>query len=109
MAQPVPARINVHVQPRASKSEVVGMHGDAIRIRLAAPPVDDAANAELVALIAARLGVPKRNVRIATGRASRRKVVEIEGRTAKDATLALLAGTESNSQEPAGDGGGNEH
>ena len=96
MAQPTSARINVYVQPRSSKSEIVGMHGDSIRIRLAAPPVDDAANTELISLIAARLGVPKRNVRIVTGHASRRKIVEIEGQTAKNATLALLAGAESN-------------
>jgi uncharacterized protein (TIGR00251 family) len=98
MAQPTSARIKVYVQPRASKSEIVGVHGDSIRIRLAAPPVDDAANAELISLIAAQLGVPKRNVRIVTGRASRRKVVEIEGQTAKNATLALLAGVESSGE-----------
>lgn len=98
MAQPTSARIKVYVQPRASKSEIVGMHGDSIRIRLAAPPVDDAANTELISLIAARLGVPKRNVRIVTGHASRRKVVEIEGQDAKNATLALLAGVESSGE-----------
>jgi uncharacterized protein (TIGR00251 family) len=109
MAQPTSARIKVYVQPRASKSEIVGMHGDSIRIRLAAPPVDDAANAELVSLIAARLGVQKRKVRIVTGRSSRRKVVEIEGQSGKNATLALLAGIETNRNAAAGGGGSDEH
>jgi uncharacterized protein (TIGR00251 family) len=82
-------RIKVYVQPRASKSEVVGLHGDAIRIRVAAPPVDDAANDALTALIADRLGVAKRCVRVVAGRTSRRKVIEVEGLGAEAAALLL--------------------
>ena len=74
-----PVRLTVHVQPRASRSEVVGPHGDALKIRLASPPVDNAANEELVAFIAARLGLPKRQVRVVSGFTSRRKVLEIDG------------------------------
>jgi uncharacterized protein len=55
------------------------MHDGRLKIRLAAPPVDGAANAELVSFIAARLGIAKSNVRIAAGESSRRKVVVIEG------------------------------
>ena len=50
------ARLIVHVQPRAKRSEVVGRHGDAIKVRLAAPPVDGAANEELVRFLAEALG-----------------------------------------------------
>jgi len=82
-------RIKVYVQPRASKSEVVGLHGDAVRIRVAAPPVDDAANEALIALIADRLGVAKRCIRVVAGRSSRRKIVEVEGLGA-DASALLL-------------------
>lgn len=73
------ARLEVYVQPRASKTEVVGLHDGRIKIRLAAPPVDGAANAELVSFVAARVGVAKSKVRVVAGEASRRKVIEVEG------------------------------
>ena len=69
----------MHVQPRASRSEIVGMHGEAIKIRLTSPPVDDAANEELVALLARELGLPRSAVRIVSGARARSKVVEVVG------------------------------
>lgn len=81
-------RVHVHVQPRASRSEVVGTHGAALKVRLLAPPVDGAANDALVALLAQELGVPRRDVRIVQGATSRAKVVEIDGTTV-DAVRAL--------------------
>jgi len=75
----VTTRLEVYVQPRASKTEVTGVHDGRIKIRLAAPPVDGAANAELVSFVASRLGVAKSKVRVVAGDASRRKVLEIEG------------------------------
>ena len=83
-------RIKVYVQPRASKSEVVGMHGEAVRIRLTAPPVDDAANDALIAFVAERLGIAKRCVRIVAGRSSRQKLIEIAEVTADSAVSRLL-------------------
>jgi uncharacterized protein (TIGR00251 family) len=71
-------RINVYVQPRASKTAVAGEHDGAIRIRLAAPPVDGAANAALVEFIAERLRIAKSRVRVVAGQTSRRKVIEID-------------------------------
>ena len=81
-------RFAVHVQPRASRSEVAGLHGDALKVRLAAPPVDGAANEALVAVLAEALGVPRRAVRIASGLTSRGKVVEVVG-VAPDAVRRL--------------------
>ena len=81
-------RVHVHVQPRASRSEVVGTHGAALKVRLLAPPVDGAANDALVALLAQELGVPRRDVRIVQGATSRAMVVEIDGTTV-DAVRAL--------------------
>jgi uncharacterized protein (TIGR00251 family) len=81
-------RLTIRVQPRASRTELAGLHGDAIRIRLQAPPVDGAANEALVAFLAEHLGVPRRQVRLVSGHASRTKVVEIEG--ADPAALARL-------------------
>lgn len=69
----------MHVQPRASRSEIAGMHGDAIKIRLTSPPVDDAANEELIALLARALGVPRSEVRIVGGARARSKIVEVVG------------------------------
>jgi uncharacterized protein len=83
-------RFAVRVQPRASRSEIVGVHGDAMKIRLSAPPVDGAANEALVELIADALGVGRRAVRIVSGESSRSKVVEVEGVTA--AAVLRLAG-----------------
>lgn len=71
--------LRVLVQPRASRSEIVGPHGDALKVRLAAPPVDGAANEELVRLLAKEYGVPKGAVEIIGGLASRRKTVRIRG------------------------------
>jgi uncharacterized protein (TIGR00251 family) len=67
------------VQPRASRSEVLGLHGDALKIRLAAPPVDGAANEALIELLADQLDVPRAAVRIVSGVRSRTKVVEVAG------------------------------
>jgi uncharacterized protein len=85
-------RFSVRVQPRASRNEVVGVHGDAIKIRLSAPPVDGAANEELVIFLAGIFAVPRRSVRILAGEASRSKVVEIDGVTAQ-AVLAIAQTT----------------
>jgi uncharacterized protein len=71
-------RIDVYVQPRASRTEVSGTHDGRVKIRLAAPPVDGAANAELVAFIAARLGIARSRVRVIGGASGRRKTVEID-------------------------------
>ncbi len=72
-------RFKVRVQPRASRSEVAGESGDALKVRLAAPPVDGAANAELVAFLAKRLRVPKSAVVIVRGDKGRDKLIEVSG------------------------------
>ena len=74
-------RFSVRVQPRASRSEVVGIYGDALKVRLSSPPVDGAANDELVEFLAHVFAVARRDVRILAGESSRSKIVEIEGIT----------------------------
>jgi uncharacterized protein len=69
--------LTLHVQPGAKRTEVAGTHGDALRIRLAAPPVDGKANAELLRFLAHAFGVPQRHVTLVRGDASRQKVVRI--------------------------------
>lgn len=83
------ARINVYVQPRASKTVIAGMHDGCVKIRLAAPPVDGAANAALIEFVAQQVGVAKSRVRITAGLTSRRKTVEVEGVTAEQVSGAL--------------------
>jgi hypothetical protein len=73
--------IAVHVQPRAARTEVVGMHGDAVKIRLKAPPVDGAANDELIRYVAARLGLRRQDVTIVGGATGRAKRVRVDGTT----------------------------
>jgi len=89
---PVPAgcRIQIHLQPRAARTELAGLHGDALKIRIAAPPVDGAANEVLRQFLARRLAVPIAAVRIVHGETSRRKLVEIAGVDPDQATRALL-------------------
>ena len=71
--------LNLHVQPGAKRSEFAGRHGERVKIRLAAPAVDNKANEALVDFLAQHYGVPRRSVRIAAGLKSRQKRVVIEG------------------------------
>jgi uncharacterized protein (TIGR00251 family) len=82
----------VHVQPGASRSEVAGLHGDALKVRVASPPVDGRANAALVNFVAELLAVPRAGVRIISGQTGRRKLLRIEGLTLADAERRLELG-----------------
>jgi uncharacterized protein (TIGR00251 family) len=69
--------LNLHIQPRASKSEVCGVQGDALKIRLTSPPVDGAANKLCREFLAELFHVPKSAVEIVSGETSRHKRVKI--------------------------------
>lgn len=71
--------LRLHVQPGARKTEIVGLHGDALKVRLAAPPVDGKANACLIEFLAGKLGVPLVRVALVSGGASRRKRLRVSG------------------------------
>jgi len=73
--------LTLHVQPGAKRTEFAGQHGDAVKIRLAAPPVDGKANVELLRFLADAFGVPLRDVALVRGDSSRQKVVRIEAPT----------------------------
>jgi uncharacterized protein (TIGR00251 family) len=83
-------RVAVHVQPNAKKTEVLGLHDGALKIRLAAPPVDGKANEALVKFLAERLDVPKSAVTLTHGQSGRKKLFEVRGRTEEQAVAALL-------------------
>jgi uncharacterized protein (TIGR00251 family) len=69
----------VRVQPRASRTELAGRHGDALKVRIAAPPVDGAANEALVRFLADRLDVSRSAVQVEAGATGRTKVVAVTG------------------------------
>lgn len=85
-------QLTLHVQPGARTTAVAGRHGDAIKVRLAAPPVDGRANEALLAFVAERAGVPSRDVTLVRGATSRRKVVEVRGLAAERAAQLFEGG-----------------
>jgi uncharacterized protein (TIGR00251 family) len=73
--------LRVHAQPGARRTEVCGLHGGAVKIRVAAAALEDRANEALVEFVAERFGVPRRAVTLAAGAKSREKRLEIRGST----------------------------
>lgn len=71
--------VSLHVQPNAARTEIVGLYGDALKVKLAAPPADGRANACLTEFLADLLGVARADVRLIGGAASRRKLVRVAG------------------------------
>jgi len=81
--------LSVRVIPRASKAGVAGVRDDALLVRLSAPPVEGAANAELVELLAKLLKIPRRQVSLVSGERSRRKRLTVSGLDAKSIASRL--------------------
>lgn len=79
--------LTLHVQPGASRTECAGLHGDAHKIRLAAPPVEGRANEALIAFLAESFGVRRRDVEIVSGASARRKIVRISAPATRPAWL----------------------
>ncbi|HUE90919.1 DUF167 family protein [Pseudomonas sp.] len=81
--------LDCHLQPKASKDEFAGLHGERIKIRLTAPPVDGKANAQLLAFLAAAFAVGKSQVSLESGQQSRQKRVRIKQPRHFPATLGV--------------------
>ncbi|RMG14577.1 MAG: YggU family protein [Deltaproteobacteria bacterium] len=79
----------LHVQPRAKKSRIVGTYGEALKVQLAAPPVDGRANEALRRFFATALGVSRRDVEILSGQTGRHKRLRVRGLTPEAAIAAL--------------------
>ena len=84
-------RIRLRVQPRSSRNRIAGVHGQALKVCVTAPPVDGAANTAVIALLAEVLGVPKGTIAIVTGVAGRDKQV----RVSSSSCASLLAKLEA--------------
>jgi len=82
--------LTVHIQPSARRNEIVGLQGEALKIKVAAPPVDNKANAALIDLLSETLGVPRSAIGIRHGMTGRRKRVEITGGPELAARLSKL-------------------
>lgn len=81
--------LTLHVQPGAKRSEIVGLHGEALKIRLAAPPIEGRANEALLKFVAELFGVPLRQVALKQGGQSRRKVVAVTGSEVEPENLLI--------------------
>jgi uncharacterized protein (TIGR00251 family) len=86
----VSARVRLRAVPNARKSEIVGVHGDAIKVKVAAPALEGRANEALVEFIAEKLGVARRDVTLSSGEKSRDKVIAVEGLDEAEARKRLL-------------------
>jgi len=71
--------LSLHIQPGARKTAIAGLHGEALKIRLAAPPVDGKANDCLIGFLAETLGIGRSSIELVGGATSRAKRVRIEG------------------------------
>jgi uncharacterized protein (TIGR00251 family) len=96
--------IDVHVQPRAGRTAVVGRHGTALKVRVAAPPVDGKANDATCALLARTLGVKDGAVTLVSGASSRSKRVRIDGVDGPAAAAALRAAIAGSDHRPGNPG-----
>lgn len=79
-----------HVVPRAAKDAVQGLHGDALKIRLHAPPVDGKANAALIAFLSRKLNISKNNITLKSGMNQRRKIITVNGLAMAEIEQRLL-------------------
>ncbi len=95
--------LRVHVQPGTGRSAVVGKHGDALKVRVAAPPVEGRANAALLAFLAHELGVKEADITLLSGESSRSKRVKITG-IDPDEALRLLDDAVAIGNAPPGRG-----
>ncbi len=84
-------RLTLHVQPGAKRNAVVGVHGDALKVAVSAPPVEGKANEAIQAFVAKALGVPAATITIVAGASSRRKVLAIAGVSLADIQLRINA------------------
>jgi uncharacterized protein (TIGR00251 family) len=82
--------VAVRIHPGARKNSVTGVHADAVKIALAAPPVDGKANQALIAFLAEALRLPRKRIAIVSGVSSRAKMVRITGKSAAEVAAALF-------------------
>jgi uncharacterized protein (TIGR00251 family) len=97
VADALGVRVSVVVIPNAKKTEVVGMHAEALKLRLQAPPIDGRANAALIMYLAKTLAIPKSCIRVLHGQSSKRKLLAIHhaGLTVEQVVSQLLPASDA--------------
>ena len=83
--------LNVWIQPRASRTAIVGLHADSVKIAIKSPPVEGRANEECIAFLAGVFGLPKRDFEIKSGQQGRRKGIFIRGISPEE-VMSVLQG-----------------
>jgi uncharacterized protein (TIGR00251 family) len=82
-------RLTLSIQPRASRTRIVGLHGDTVKLAITAPPVDGKANAAVISYIAAFFKIPKQAVHVQSGKTSRTKILAMENISLAEAQALL--------------------
>ena len=77
-------KFNIYVQPRSSRNQIVGLYGDALKVKITAPPLEGAANKMCITVLAKVLNLPKSAIEIVSGQASRTKRVQVRGEKDRD-------------------------
>ena len=88
--------LNVYAQPRASRTRILGLHGDALKIAVAAPPVDGAANKALIKFLAHAIGVAKAQITLEGGATGRHKRIRVKGLSPERVAIVLGLSPASN-------------
>jgi uncharacterized protein (TIGR00251 family) len=83
-------RLKIRLSPRSSVDQIEGVHGDMVKIKIKAPPVDGKANAALIKFLAKILNVRQRDIRITSGESSRNKTIEIVGLDSRQAASRMM-------------------
>lgn len=83
-------KLKVFIQPNAKNNEVVGLHGDSIKIKIKAPPVDGEANLALIRFLSQQLGIPQKNFTLLHGQKGKNKLIEIESSFTEKELLEIL-------------------
>jgi uncharacterized protein (TIGR00251 family) len=96
-----PIRLQLRVSPGASRAGIVGRHGDAWKVRVAAPPEDGRANDAVIRLLADTLALPQRDISIVSGHGARDKVVSLAGIAPEDAERRLESATAGRARSAA--------
>lgn len=85
-------RLRIYTQPKASRDEIVGLHGDELKVVITAPPVEGKANGHIIKYLAKQFGVAKSQVNIVKGELSRHKLIEVQGAKSVPPKVAELLG-----------------
>lgn len=83
-------KLKVFIQPNSKNNEVIGFHGEALKIKIKAPPVDGEANSALIRFLSQQIGIPQKNITLLNGQTGKNKLIEIDSALSEKEILQLL-------------------